>query len=56
MSRKFINMDMDNTNYGYWWVDFINENGERERRAFQNDLSAKVFYDELMSEQNSTQS
>jgi hypothetical protein len=56
MNRRFINMDMDNTNYGYWWVDFINENGERERRAFQNDLSAKVFYDELMSEQNSTQS
>ena len=56
MSRRFINMDMDNTNYGYWWVDFINENGERERRTFENDLSAKSFYDELMLEQNTTQS
>lgn len=49
-------MDMDNTNYGYWWVDFINVEGEIERITFQNDLSAKTFYDELMSEQNATQS
>ena len=56
MSRKFINMDIDNTNYGYWWVDFINENGERERRTFENDLSAKLFYDELMLEGNTPQS
>jgi hypothetical protein len=56
MNRKFINMDIDNTNYGYWWVDFINENGEKERKTFDNDLEAKVFYDELMSEQNPTQS
>jgi hypothetical protein len=56
MARKFINMDMDNTNYGYWWVDFINVEGEIERITFQNDLSAKTFYDELMSEQNATQS
>ena len=56
MNRKFINMDIDNTNYGYWWVDFINENGEKERKTFNNDLEAKVFYDELMSEQNTTQS
>jgi hypothetical protein len=37
-------------------VDFINEEGDMERKVFENDLSAKVFYDELMSEQNSTQS
>jgi hypothetical protein len=56
MVRRFINMDMDNTNYGYWWVDFINENGERERRTFENDLSAKLFYDELILERNTPQS
>ncbi len=49
-------MDMDNTNYGYWWVDFINENGERERKVFDTDLSAKSFYDELMLEGNTPQS
>ena len=56
MSRKFINMDMDNTNYGYWWVDFINEEGEMERNFFDNDFDAEVFYHELISEQNPTQS
>ncbi len=56
MSRKFINMDIDNTNYGYWWVDFINEEGEIERRSFDNDLDAEYFYDQLMSEQSATQS
>ncbi len=49
-------MDIDNTNYGYWWVDFINEEGKIERRVFDNDLDSKYFYDELISEQNSTQS
>lgn len=43
-------MDMDNTNYGYWWVDFINEQGEIERRIFDNDILAEEFYDELISE------
>ena len=56
MSRRFINMDMDNTNYGYWWVDFINENGERERRTFENDLSAQTFYNELLLEGTDPQS
>lgn len=56
MSRKFINMDMDNTNYGYWWVDFINEDGEMERVTFNTDLDAKNFYDELMLERNTPQS
>jgi hypothetical protein len=49
-------MDMDNTNYGYWWVDFINEDGENERITFDNDTLAKNFYDELMLEQNTPQS
>ena len=49
-------MDIDNTNYGYWWIDFLNENGEFERRTFDNDTSAKIFYDELMLEQNTPQS
>jgi hypothetical protein len=56
MARQFINMDMDNTNYGYWWVDFINENGELERVVFENDLSAKSFYNELILERNTPQS
>jgi hypothetical protein len=54
MSRKFINMDMDNTNYGYWWVDFINEEGEMERKVFDNDFDAEEFYHELISERNAT--
>ena len=54
MSRQFINMDMDNTNYGYWWVDFINEDGEIERRVFDNDFDAEEFYHELISERNAT--
>ena len=49
-------MDMDNTNYGYWWVDFINEDSEIERITFDNDLDAEAFYHELISEQNTTQS
>lgn len=49
-------MDMDNTNYGYWWVDFINENDELERKTFNTDLEAKSFYDELIQERNTTQS
>jgi hypothetical protein len=52
MKRKFINMDMDGTNYGYWWVDFINEDGMLERKMFENDLDAISFYDELMLERN----
>jgi hypothetical protein len=55
MSRKFINMAMDNTNYGYWWVDFINESGEMERITFEDDLSAKNFYNELILERNTTE-
>lgn len=51
MARQFINMDMDNTNYsGYWWVDFINEEGELERMTFDNDRQAAEFYNVLISE------
>lgn len=49
-------MDMDNTNYGYWWVDFINESGEIERQTFDTEWDAKIFYDELILERNTTQS
>ena len=52
MARQFINMDMDNTNYGYWWVDYINENGEPERITFENDSQANEFYHELISERD----
>lgn len=48
-------MAMDNTNYGYWWVDFINESGEMERITFEDDLSAKNFYNELILERNTTE-
>jgi hypothetical protein len=55
MVRQFINMDVDNTNYGYWWIDFINEVGELERKTFNMDADAIEFYNELMSEKNSLQ-
>ncbi len=56
MSRKFINMYMEQTAYGYWRVDFINETGDFDSLQFDNDIEAKNFYLELMSEQNTTQS
>ncbi len=55
MIRKFINMYMDQTAYGYWIVDFINELGTFESRRFNNDLDAHDFYMELMGEQYPTQ-
>ena len=56
MSRKFVNMYMEQTAYGYWRVDFINESGDFDSLQFDNDIEAKNFYLELISEQNSTQS
>jgi hypothetical protein len=47
---------MEQTRYGYWWVDFINESGDFVSLQFDNDIDAEKFYLELMSEQNSTQS
>lgn len=55
MVRKFINMYMDQTAYGYWIVDFINELGTFESRRFDNDLDAHEFYMVLMEEQYPTQ-
>lgn len=56
MSRKFINMYMEQTAYGYWRVDFINESGDFDSLLFDNDIEAKKFYDELMLEQYPIQS
>lgn len=56
MDRRFINMYMDQTAYGYWIVDFINESGTFESRRFDTDLDAHEFYMELMEEQYPTQS
>ena len=57
MSRKFINMYQDNSNMsGYFIVEYIDIDGETKKDIFDTDLDAKVFYDELMSEQNTTQS
>lgn len=56
MARKFINMYMEQSAYGYWRVDFINESGEFESLQFNNDIEANEFYLELMSEQYPTQS
>ena len=57
MSRKFINMYQDNSNMsGYYIVEYIDIDGETKKDTFDTDLDAKVFYDELMSEQNTTQS
>jgi hypothetical protein len=47
---------MEQTAYGYWRVDFINEAGDFDSLQFDNDIDAKEFYLELISEQNSTQS
>jgi hypothetical protein len=55
MGRKFINMYMEQTAYGYWRVDFINESGDFDSLLFDNDLLAKVFYDELILERNTTE-
>jgi hypothetical protein len=49
-------MYMEQTAYGYWRVDFINESGDFDSLLFDNDIDAKKFYDELMLEQNPTQS
>ena len=56
MARKFINMYMEQTRYGYWWVDFINESGDFVSLQFDNDIDAEKFYLELMLEQKHTQS
>lgn len=56
MSRKFVNMYMEPTQYGYWWVDFINESGDFDSLQFDNDIDAHEFYLELMLEQYPTQS
>jgi hypothetical protein len=49
MDRKFINMYMEQTAYGYWRVDFINESGDFDSRIFENDLEAHEFYMELIN-------
>ena len=52
MVRKFINMFQDNTLYGYWIVEFIDENGEISTQQFDTDLDAQEFYNELVLEKN----
>jgi hypothetical protein len=50
-------MYQDNSNMsGYYIVEYIDIDGETKKDTFDTDLDAKVFYDELMSEQNTTQS
>ena len=57
MSRKFINMYQDNSNMsGYYIVEYVDTDGQIKKDTFDTDLDAKVFYNELMSEQNATQS
>jgi hypothetical protein len=50
-------MYQDNTNMsGYYIVEYIDTDGQIKKDTFETDLDAKVFYNELMSERNSTQS
>jgi len=57
MGRKFINMYQDNTNMsGYYIVEYVDTDGQIKKDTFETDLDAKVFYDELIFEQNPTQS
>ncbi len=56
MSRKFINMYQDNSNFsGYYIVEYIDENGDIKKDRFDTDLDAQEFYLELMQERNTTQ-
>ena len=52
MARIFINMFQDNTLYGYWIVEFIDENGQTIKKEFETDLDAREFYNELILEKN----
>ena len=57
MSRKFINMYQDNSDFsGYYIVEYIDENGDIKKDRFDTDLDAQEFYLELMQERNTTQS
>jgi hypothetical protein len=50
-------MYQDNSNMsGYYIVEYVDTDGETKKDTFDTDLDAKVFYNELMSEQNATQS
>lgn len=57
MARQFINMYQDIWNmYGYYIVEYIDNNGETKKDLFNNDLDAQDFYNELMLERNPPQS
>lgn len=51
MSRFFINMYIDVSNYsGYWIVEYLDHDGSLQKDQFENDIDAKAFYDELILE------
>lgn len=57
MARRFINMYQDNSDFsGYYIVEYIDENGETQKDRFDTDLDARIFYNELITERNTTQS
>jgi hypothetical protein len=57
MARHFINMYQDNSDFsGYYIVEYIDENGETQKDRFDTDLDARIFYNELITERNTTQS
>jgi hypothetical protein len=45
-------MYQDNNNYGYWIVEYIDENGITRKDQFNTDLDAKAFYNILIKEIN----
>jgi len=57
MARHFINMYQDNSDFsGYYIVEYSDENGETQKDRFDTDLDARIFYNELITERNTTQS
>jgi hypothetical protein len=54
MARKFINMFLESDNYyGYWLVEYIDNDGIIKIDRFSTDLEAKKFYNELILESQS---
>lgn len=56
MARKFINMFLDTSNmYGYYIVEYIDNDGSIKKDQFGSDIESKIFYEELMLEQTTLQ-
>ena len=45
---------MEENNYGYWIVEYIDNDGNTVKDSFDTDLDAKKFYNELILERQTT--